>query len=720
MTTQQAFEIAIQHHQAGRLAEAEAAYRQILSAEPRHAGALHLLGVIAHQVGQHRAAAELIRQAIAAKPDFPEAHCHLGSALQADWQRDAAMASYRQAIALSPTYSDAHYNLANALHENGQLDEAVATYRQAIAIRPNYPEALYNLGNALQAKGRTDEAIASFQQAIALKPGFPEAHCNLGNALKDKGRLDAAIASYRQALACKPDLTESLSNLGNVLRDKEQLDEAILCCRQAIALRPNYAEAYGNLGNALKDKGQLQEAIVAYRQAIALKPDFAEAYNNLGNALKDRGQLDEAITAYRKAIALRPHYPEAHSNLLFVLNYHPACDAQTLAEEHRRWNRVHAEALRQCIRPHSNDRTPGHRLRLGYVPPDARAHPVWRFLLPLLARHDPASFEIFCYTSAAASDVADGQPGAEAIHWHSLIGLSDDEAAELIRHHQIEILVDLSGHAAHNRLLVFARKPAPVQVTFLGYPNTTGLATMDYRLTDAHADPPGMTESFHTEQLVRLSPSAWCYQPGHSAKVGLRLDGPITFGCFNNFAKVTEQMLLLWARILQGVPQSRLLLKALGLGDESARQRVRQTLGKMGIAPECLELRGNEPLHHAHLALYHRVDIALDTYPYHGTTTTCEALWMGVPVITLAGKTHASRVGASLLNNVGLPDLVATTPEDYVQRAIALATDPPRLAGLRQDMRPRMQASSLMDAALFTRNVEAAYRKMWRAWCVKE
>jgi predicted O-linked N-acetylglucosamine transferase (SPINDLY family) len=297
--------------------------------------------------------------------------------------------------------------------------------------------------------------------------------------------------------------------------------------------------------------------------------------------------------------------------------------------------------------------------------------------------------------------------------------LADGPAEELIRQHQIDILVDLAGHTSHNRLLLFARKPAPVQVTFLGYPNTTGLTTLDYRLTDASADPPGLTESYQSEKLWRLPQCAWCYQPAANPPIEPREEGPITFGCFNNFAKVTEPMLLLWARILHQVPGSRLLLKTWALGSEIAQQRVRQILDEAGLGGERLELRGYEPAHDDHLALYQRLDVALDTFPYHGTTTTCEAMWMGVPVVTLAGTTHASRVGVSLLRNIGLQELIAEIPEEYVRIATELAGDLPRLSHLRSTLRQRMEVSPLMDAPRFAHGVETAYRSMWQRWCAQ-
>ena len=392
--------------------------------------------------------------------------------------------------------------------------------------------------------------------------------------------------------------------------------------------------------------------------------------------------------------------------------------------EHCRWAEVHAEPLGRDVVPLSSDGDPGRRLRVGYVSNNFREHSVAFFVEALLASHDRSKVEIFCYADIMLADEFSGRLRRHSAQWRVITGQSDAQVAELIRQDAIDILVDLAGHTARNRLLVFARKPAPVQVTYLGYCNTTGLSAMDYRFTDALADSPGTTEHLHTEQLVRLPDCAWCYRPPDASPAvetpPVLRSGHITFGCFNARPKITGEMLALWARLLLEMPASSLLLKNVGFGEPSARQHTRDLLAKAGIAPERVELVGRVPTLAGHLATYARVDIALDTFPYHGTTTTCEALWMGVPVITLAGRTHASRVGVSLLTTTGLPELVASSPDEYVKIAAALATDVPRLAALRTTLRTRMASSPLMDASRFARNVEAAYRQMWRTWCAKQ
>ena len=723
MTIPQAFALALQHHQSGRVAEAENIYREILAVEPQHADALHLLGVLAHQAGRNDLAVELISQALALKPNYPEACCNLGTALKARGQLDAAIAALRQAITLNSAFPEAHANLGNALREMGHLDEAIDCLRRSIALRPHDPEACHDLGVALFESGRLDEAIAAGRQALACKPDYPEVLSNLGNALLTVGKLDESIAACRQAIALRPNFPEALNNLGNALRAIGLIEEACAACRQAIALQPTLPEAHNNLGNALYHWGVLDEAVAAYRQAIALKPCYPTAFSNLGTALLSVGQLDQAITAYRHAIDLQPNFADAHSNLVYTLRFHPGFDEQTITEEHQRWNQQHAEPLRRFIQPHANEPDPNRRLRIGYISADFWTHSVAFFLEDLLAGHDPAQVEVFCYSSVDRPDAVTARLRQSVPHWREIFGLPDAQVAELIRRDGIDLLVDLAGHTAHHRLLVFARKPAPVQVTWLGYPGSTGLAAMDYRLTDALADPPGTTEELHTEQLIRLPDCAWCYRPSALAPAvsdpPVAHTGHLTFGCFNALRKITPAMRELWSRILLAAPGSRLLLKSQSLRDAATRTRLQQEFEQLGIGADRLELVGYAATLGEHLATYGRVDIALDTFPYHGTTTTCEALWMGVPVVTLAGKTHASRVGVSLLHTLGLSDWIAASPEEYLRLALQHGVAVERLAALRRGLRARMMASPLMDGPRFARHVEQAFRQMWQAWCAQ-
>jgi predicted O-linked N-acetylglucosamine transferase (SPINDLY family) len=610
------------------------------------------------------------------------------------------------------------FDLAMRHHQAGRSHDAEQLYRQILAAQPEHGGALHYLGVIAHQAGRNDIAVDLIRRAITLAPGDAQAHNSLGIALKNVGQLDQAVATYHQAIALWPKFVEAYSNLGNALREKGQLNEAVAACQKALSLRPDYAEAHCNLGLALQEGGKLEEAIACYRRAIALRPIYPDAYNNLGNAFKDMGQLDEAIAAYRQAVALNPDLPGAHSNLLLTLNYHPDMDANQIAVEHRAWADRHAPPPAGEIITHNNERSPNRRIRIGYISSDFRRHSAGYFLLPLLESHDHSNFEIFCYANVQRSDDFTERMKRSSDVWRNIFGLSDESAAKLIRSDGIDILVDLSGHTAGNRLRVLARRPAPIGATYLGYANTTGMMAIDYRLTDAVADPPGMTDEMNVEKLWRLPICAWCYHaPQEAPVVQDRAGGPITFGCFNAFAKINNQFAAIWVELLKRVPQSRLLLKSAGAGETSSQRRLIAQFAEWGISSDRIEMRGRTADSREHLQLYSLVDVALDTYPYHGTTTTCEALWMGAPVVTLAGRTHVSRVGASLLSTIGLSELIAQTPERYVQIAAALVENPSRLAELRRALRPRMQASPLMDALGFAREIEAAYRRMWRRWC---
>ena len=786
LTVEQALEQAVQHHQAGRLNDAETIYRQILAHHPDHVDAMHLLGVLAHQVGRNDIAINLIQCALSIRPDWPEALSNLGNALKARGQLDQAVVAYQSALNLRPDFAEGHNNLGNALKEQVKLDEAIAAFRLALTVRPGYPQALNNLGNvlrltgqldeaidgyrqaialepeypdahnnlgiALQNKGKLDEALAAFHRAIALQPNHAEAHSNLGNALKTKGELDLAIAAYRQAIAFRPTYAQAYGNLGEALRNKGQLDAALNACRQAIALNSNLPEGYNNLGNVLRNQGKYYESIAAYRQAILLKPSYAQAYSNLGNVLRDYGELDEAVLAFGQAIALKPDYAiahsglgnalkdsrnldaalveyreavrldpadaEIHSNLVFSLNYVPGIDPQEAAEELRRWDDRHALPLGKSIQPHNNDRDPDRRLRVGYVSPDFRGHVVGRNLMPLFSNHDHRQFEIFGYTQVPSADGMTREFQQLSDSWCNIVGLSDEQVVAQIREDRIDILVDLTLHTGGNRLLVFARKPAPVQVTFMGYPGSTGLTAIDYRLSDPYLDPVGNDESIYSERTIRLPDSFWCYDPLDFRSLPVNplpalCSGAVTFGCLNNFCKINGEVLSLWAKVLLQVKNSRLLLLAAA---GNPRADVLKCLGKEGIDPHRVEFVTQQS-RQKYLETYNRIDVGLDTFPYNGHTTSLDSFWMGVPVVTIVGKTIVGRAGWSQLSNLGLTELAANDSQQFVKIAVDLANDLPRLTQLRSTLRSRMEQSPLMNATGFARNIEAAYRSMWHNWC---
>jgi predicted O-linked N-acetylglucosamine transferase (SPINDLY family) len=601
-------------------------------------------------------------------------------------------------------------------HQAGRLTEAEQLYRQVLALQPDHVGALHYLAATAHQHGQNDVALDLIRQVLALRPDYPDAHGLLGLVFRAQGQLREAAAEQRTAIALDPNYAEAYSNLGNALRDNGQFHEAIAACRQAIALRPSFAEAYINLGNALRSMGQLDEAVVAYRQAIALNPDFHEAHNNLGNALADMGRLDEALAAYRRAVSLAPGCASTDSNLIYTLHFHPAYDGRAIADELRRWNRQHAEPLRESFRSHPNDRNPDRPLRIGYVSPDFCHHVVGRNLLPLFLQHDRRQFQITCYSNAPRPDALTSQLRQNVDSWRDIIGLSDEQAARQIRADRIDILVDLTLHMANNRLLVFARKPAPVQVTYLAYCASSGMSAMDYRFSDPYLDPPDTDLSCYSEKTIRLESTYWCYQPSPAPSplaAPMLSNGFATFGCLNNFAKVSPAALDLWAGILAATPRSRIIIHASpGAHVEDAARRMEQA----GVAQSRLRFVGKQTWT-AYLQTYRQIDIALDPFPYGGGITTCDALWMGVPVVSLSGETAVGRGGRSILSNLGLQELIALSQEQYRQIAIDLARNVDRIELLRQGMRARMLASPLMDAPKFARSIEAAYRQMWRTWC---
>lgn len=498
-------------------------------------------------------------------------------------------------------------------------------------------------------------------------------------------------------------------------------DLVIAMMRRCIELDPRDAGSHHNLGNALRSAGHHDEAIAALQTAIRLDPQLADAHNSLGLTLKDLGRMDEAVATFRKAVELNRRFVTANSNLLMFLNYQPGIGPRKLMDEHRSWSRRHETHLKRRLVRHDNDRDPERQLRVGYVSPDLRQHSVAYFLLPLLENLDRDQVHVTAYSNSAVVDETTRRIQQSVDSWCSIAGVPDEQVEARIRADRIDILVDLAGHTAGHRLQVFARKPAPVQLTWLGYPGSTGLDAMDYRCSDPLADPPDDATRLSTEKVLLLARTAWCFAPLSGAPEVAPLPAlttaGVTFGSLNNFGKISAATVDMWAEVLQRTPGSRLVLKNVAMSNAAAADHARRLLVGRGIAADRLELLGRDRSLTDHLNRYNRIDVSLDTYPYHGTTTTCEALWMGVPTITLAGPNHASRPGVSLLGSVGLSDLVAQTPAEYVDTAVQLAEDLPRLAAIRAGLRQRMLESPLMDGPAFARDMEARYRQVWRSWC---
>lgn len=635
--------------------------------------------------------------------------------LHASGNPAAAEALYRKILAADAKCAEAHHGLGQLALEMGQAAVAADQLGQACALRPQ-PAWENALGIALGTMGRLEPAKAAFQRAIARDAGFVKALNNLGNLCLFEANFNEAKALFEAAIHEKPDYAEALNNLGVAELGLGETEAAEDAFRQAIAHKPGYADAHNNLGNLLRERTALSAAESAYRCAIEAEPKHGDAYGNLGTVLKDMARLGEAAAAFEQALELGCA-PETHSNALFCRNFWED-DSESVFAAHLAWAARH-EGKRAHV-AHRNPPEADRRLRVGYVSPDFRAHSVAFFVEPLFEAHDRQQVEVFAYGRIAHEDAVTARLKDLSDHWCTTVGFSPDQLAERIRADGIDILVDLAGHTAKNDLLAFARKPAPVQISWLGYPNTTGLAAMDYRLTDGRADPKG-AEAFHRERLLRLDGGFLCYRPPPAcppvAPLPMAKAGAVTFGSFNQLAKLSDAALATWAEILNRLPDARLVLKAHALGDAGTRAQAHARFADHGIFPERLELTGFLEDSASHFARYGAIDIALDPFPYNGTTTTFEALTMGVPVLTLAGQNHAGRVGGSILHRLGLEDWIAKDKEAYVAAALKWASDMDGLRGLREDLRPRLEASCLTDAGSFTREVEAAYRTVWKEWC---
>jgi protein O-GlcNAc transferase len=615
------------------------------------------------------------------------------------------LAATRQMLA------DAHRH-----YQAGRFDEAQALARDVVAAEPDNSSALSLLGLTANHKQKFAEAVAWQRRAVAAAPGSAEALFNLGNALWDAGEADEAEACYRQALELDPNHAAVHNNLGNMLRERGRSGDAIECYRRAIAINPQHYRAYLNLGVALEAQSEFDQAAAAYRRALAIKPDYSRPYNNLGGMLKAQGRAGEAAAYYARAVELAPDDRAVHSNLLYCLQYDPAMTPGALLVAHQAYDEALGPA-RPAI--HANPRDPDKPLNIGYLSADLRRHPVGFFMSPVVTMHDRANFRVYCYFGHRREDAVTLYLRGKADVWRRTVGIDDDELAEAIRADGIDILVDLGGHTSENRLPVFARRPAPVQATWAGYVGTTGVSAIDYLITDRQHSPPG-SERHAVEQLVRLPDGYICWAiPGYVPDVGplpATQPGAVTFGCFNNLAKLNPPVIALWGRLLRELPASRLLLKTRELANPGACARIRELFAVEGVADEALLFEGHSE-HAELLARYNAVDIALDPFPYSGGLTTIEALWMGVPVVTMPGERFASRHSFSHLTVAGLGELVADGPEGYLRIATELARDLSRLAGLRAGLRERMRGSPLLQGERFTRGLENAYRAMWRRWC---
>lgn len=747
-------------YQSGRLEQAKLAFEKVLQIDQKEPDSLHCLGLILFQLGDQQEGIRLVRQSTEVRPKNVETLYNLGIMLQRTGNLTAAVDIFHKVLAINPKYVQAHFAIGNALQEFKKLEEAVKSFRQAALLAPDWAEAHFNLGNALRDLGQREEALKSYRKAVVLKPDWAEAHSNIGHILSRLKNHEEAILSCKRAIALNANLSEPHFNMGAALAELKKPIEALISYRMAVMLKPDWAEAQQDLGYLLSYLGRFDEAVPIYRKVISLKPEWAEAYNILGLVLINQGfallnfdNFREAETFYKQALALKPELPDTYCNLA-VSPLKTGLDIDEAIELSRKaleikpdfidahqillFSQQYSEKLTpECARNsleqfaqacftnspgsvHLDASDVAKRLRIGYLSPDFRFHSCSWFIEPVLNAHDRQKVEVFCYSNVPKADKVTERLRVLADNWHDLRGLDVDAIAALIRSHNIDILVDLAGHTSDNLLPVFHRKPAPIQASWLGFPSSTGLTAIDYRISD-HLLTPESTPEYYAETLWNLDCPAHCYRPHPQAPaVGLlpaEQQGYITFGSFNNLAKVNLATVALWAQVLHAVSNSRILLKNRQLGDPSICSQYIEAFRAEGIAEERIELLGSILGLEAHLNYYNRIDIALDTFPYNGATTTLEALWMGVPVVTLVGWRTASRYGLSFLDALDLRELATDDPIQFTSIAATLASDLPKLAQLRTGLRERMKNSPLCNEANFARALESAYREMWKSWC---
>ena len=737
---------ALDLQKAGRLSEASKLYAEILEVDARQPDALHLLGLIAHAQGDHHRAVELIQQAVDAVPNAVYLG-NLGVALRHAGDIDGAIKAYLQAISLEPNHPDAHYNLGKALKLKGNYSAAEHHLRSSLSISPNKEPAWLAL-IALHVEQRDySKAIETGEQAAQYCPSSADVQLNLGSAYRRASRADEAIACYRKAYALKPNSLEALCRLASILITKHELVEgqqllqraislepqsinvlnaksllyqtlgnttaAVEVSRQATELFPTKATAFSNLSSALRKLGFLSEALLAIEKSIALESDEPESHVIKAGALMGLGRLDDAIECFRTALKIRPNYKDSHDGLLMCLQYQPGVTAKSLLEEHLYWNQSHATSLPELPR-WSTSPAKERRLRIGFVSGDLGAHPVGYFTLNLFESLDPEEFWIAIYSDRIGRDAVAQRIETRANQWCDVAAFSDDRLLNKIRQDKIDILFDLAGHTAQNRLLVFARRAAPLQISWAGYVGTTGVRNVDVLLADRFHVP--STEEMHySERVARMDHGYICYSPPLDSPdvspLPALANGFITFCAMCNPAKVNERVLRAWSRILQRLPGSKLLLCYKGWRDQGNRERVCAVLAVDGCAERVDFLERSGPVEV--MATYAQVDLALDTFPYSGGLTTCEAMWMGVPTITFPGSTFAGRHSYSHLSNVGLQDFIARDEEDYISKAVSSSDHLDNLANVRATLRARMTASPLCDAPRFASDFSRVIREIW-------
>jgi len=702
---------------------AEASFRRAIQLQPKLSIAQNNLASLLRDSGKLEESVVCYREAVRLSPGSATVHINLGETLELLGKTEEALQCFQKAVEVEPNAPNAHSRLGIAWFGRSREAEAQACFERVLKLGPDNIQARVALGIILGNRGNVEGSIAQFREAVRLAPESAEVHLNLGATLVRSGLLEEAIGSLRRAVELAEELPSAHYNLGVALEQMGQLDDALSAYQRTVALDSNFAKAHANIALILWTKSQYQKALEACDRALTINPNLAEAHVTRGNILKDWGRVEEALKHYRQALTINPDLAGAHANLIFSQHYVSSYKVEEVQKEIALWNQRHTKALTPKRVQFSNPPVAGRRISIGYVSANLRTHPGGFFLGGAIAAHDRKAFKIYCYADLEAEDQHSHRIKANVDQWQLIRGMSDEAIASRIRADGIDILVDMNRFTGGGHLLAFARKPAPIQVTWMGGPiTTTGMETMDYVLTDNIHTPAGY-EKFFVEKVVRLNNAYAVYKaPPYAPSVGSlpALDvGRVTFGCFNYLAKIQSEAIALWAQILKDVPNSRMLLQSKAFAQEEMRQRIHALFADEGIDPARIVLCGGIR-HHELLEKYNQVDIAFDPFPYSGGITTCEALWMGVPVIAMPGCVVTVRHTISHLHNAGLDEFIAQTPTDYKAKAVELASDLPKLASLRASMRDRISHSALCDAPSFTRQLEDAYRQMWQSWCEQQ
>jgi protein O-GlcNAc transferase len=696
------------------------ALHKALELGPDDTETYNFLGVAYSGLGKKDEAIACYHRALAINPNFPAILCNLANLLTDKGGDDEAEIYLRRALELAPELAEVHQNLGALLKKTGRLEDARHHTHMAVKLKPTLTDAHFNLGIILQELKLKDDAETCFRNVLSLQATHVLAHVSLGNILAGRGDVQAAEAEFRQAMQLNPNATQAHIGLSSMFFEFRRMEEAESVLKLALVINPGDWVALCNLGPVLTRLGQTDKAVTSFQRTLQIRPEHAIAYNGLAVTLNIMGRRAEGEIALRQALKLDPRDVPAHSNLLSTMNFRPESRNEEMLALAREFDSKFCAVYRDRWPTHANTRVGDRRLRIGYVSPDFRHHAVAYFLEPILANHDKSQVEIFCYAEEKGTDDFTLRFRALADGWRSTLGMSDDAMAQAIFSDQIDILVDLAGHSEGNRLLALARKPAPIQMTYLGYPGTTGMAAIDYKIVDNQTIPLETIAPPFSENLLRLPDSLWCYRPTEKMPEPSPLpalkNGFMTFGSFNNFNKVDQETLALWAQLLKAIPASRLMMLTVSIGD--ARERLIRQFAEQGIAAERLEFHGKMPFGEFHQRFL-EVDISLDPLNVNGATTTCESLWMGVPVISLVGSRFLTRAGLSLLTSAGVPEFLAHSPDDYIRIAVDLARDPMKLDEIRASLRERLRASPLADEVAFTRHLENLYREVWKTWCAR-